>query len=63
MAAPQVSIDTLKAIAVLSGLTLTDEKLEILLPQVQQTMDSMAQLDQLDLENVEPAITFKSEKV
>ena len=63
MAATQVTIDTLKAMAVLSGLTLTDEKLDILLPQVQQSMDSMAQLDQLDLENVEPAITFKSEKV
>lgn len=58
----QVSRETLKAMADLLGLKFSEQKLEELLPQVQQTAKEMAGLDLLNLDDVEPAITFKPEK-
>ncbi|MCI0440576.1 MAG: hypothetical protein L0177_15795 [Chloroflexi bacterium] len=62
MAAPEITKETLKAIAALSGLTLADEKIDQLLPQVRQSAEAMAALDELDLEGVEPAIIFRAER-
>ena len=56
MANPRVTKETLKAMAQLSGLELSDEALEELLPQIRQTVESLAGLD---LQSVEPAIVFK----
>ncbi len=59
---PQVSKETLKAMADLLGLKFSEQKLKELLPQVQQMAKEMAGLDLLNLDDVEPAITFKPEK-
>ena len=59
MAKPQVTKETLKAMAQMSGLELSDEKLEELLPQIQRTVEALGGLGVLDLQNVEPAIVFK----
>lgn len=60
MAGPRLTKETLTALAVLAGLELTDERLDELLPQVQRNIDAMASLDELDLENVEPAVIFQA---
>ena len=57
----QVTKESLRAMASLSGLELSDERLEDLLPQAQQMVEGMAGLDVLDLESVEPAIVFKAD--
>ena len=56
----RISKDALRAMASLSGLELSDERLEELLPVVQRSADMAARLDELDLEGVEPAIIFKA---
>lgn len=58
MTGPKVSRETLRALADLAGLRISDEKLAELLPQVQRTLHSMADLDALDLKDVEPAVVF-----
>ncbi len=58
MAGPRISRETLRALADMAGLRISDEKLDELLPQVQRTLNSMAELDALDLKDVEPAVVF-----
>ncbi len=60
--APRVTKETLKAIASLSGIDLSEERLEHLLPQMQATLDSLAKLDELDLGETEPAFIFPMKK-
>ena len=60
MAEPRITKETLRALARLSGLELDDDRLEEILPQVQVNADAIARLDGLDLENVEPAVTFQA---
>jgi Asp-tRNA(Asn)/Glu-tRNA(Gln) amidotransferase C subunit len=60
MAEPRITKETLRALARLSGLELDDDRLEEILPQVQVNADAIARLDELDLENVEPAVTFQA---
>ncbi len=60
MAEPRITRETLRALARLSGLELDDDRLEEILPQVQVNADAIAHLDELDLENVEPAVTFQA---
>ena len=60
MAEPRITKETLRALARLSGLELDDDGLEEILPQVQVNADAIARLDELDLENVEPAVTFQA---
>lgn len=62
MADRRVTKDTLKALAAMLGLDLSDDTLDELLPQVQRTTESMSELDDLDLESVEPAVTFKADR-
>ena len=61
MTNPQISKEALKAMASMSGLNFSDEKLEELLPQIQQAAEALSGLDALNLGEVEPAITFKTE--
>ena len=61
MTNPQISKEALKAMASMSGLNFSDEKLEELLPQIQQAVEALSGLDDLNLGEVEPAITFKTE--
>lgn len=58
MAGPRISRETLRALADMAGVRISDERLDELLPQVQRTLDSMAELDALDLQDVEPAVVF-----
>ena len=45
----------------LVGLEISDERLEALLPQIQRSAASMNALDELlDLDGVEPTVTFVS---
>ncbi len=45
----------------LAGLEISDQRLEMLLPQIQTTSDATNALDEvLDLDGVEPAITFEA---
>ncbi len=61
MTNPQISKETLKAMASISGLNFSDDTLEELLPQIQQAAEALSGLDVLNLDEVEPAITFKTE--
>ena len=57
----EITLDSLRAMARLAGLEISDERLEALLPQIQRTSASMNDLDELlDLDGVEPAVTFVS---
>ena len=62
MVTPRASKETLKAMANLLGLEFSEQRLEKLLPQVQQMVKEMAGLDVLDLNDVEPAIIFRPER-
>lgn len=59
---PEVSKETLKAIARLSGIELTDQRLEEIAPQIQQTLDSLARLNELNLGDAEPANIFRAKR-
>lgn len=61
MTTPDVSRETVQALAVLAGLSLDDSELDALLPLVEQNVETMAALDAIDLKDVEPAIIFRSE--
>jgi len=58
VAEPNISRDGLRALASMAGLELTEDRLDVLLPEVRKALESRAQLDRLDLENVEPAVVF-----
>ena len=58
MAKPQVTKEALRAMASMSGLELSGERLDELLPQVQRVVEAMGDLDALNLENIEPAVVF-----
>ena len=61
MADTEITLESLRAMARLAGLEISDARLEALLPQIQRTAASMnALVEVLDLEGVEPAITFVS---
>ena len=61
MAAPKVTLESVQALARLIGLELPDEKVDALLPQLQRGSDGVASLDELKLEGVEPALSFKAD--
>ena len=58
MAEPQVSMESLKALAALAGLELSDERLEELAPHVRRAVEARARLERLDLKHVRPAVVF-----
>ena len=62
MSKPDVSVETLQAMADLLGLNVNRDQLEDLLPQVKGGAQAMAALDGLGLSEVEPAIVFRPER-
>jgi len=58
---PNVSKETLKAMATLLGLEFSGQRLEELLPRVQHMVKDLAELDRLNLNDVEPAFIFRPE--
>ena len=62
MAKRVITVETLRAMASASGLELTDEQLNDLLPQVQRSVDELERLDILDLQDVEPAVHFRADR-
>ena len=61
MSNPQITKSTLKALADLAGIELDDDRIQEILPQVQRNAEAMASLDELDIDGIEPAITFRVE--
>ena len=59
MREPRITKDTLRAMAAASGLDLTDQQLDDLLPQVQRSVEGIERLEALELQDVEPAVSFK----
>ncbi len=59
MSDTRITKETLIALAAAAGLELGDDKLDELLPQVSQAMESLGAVDALDLSGIEPAIGFK----
>ena len=55
-----ITVETLRAMASASGLDLTDDQLDDLLPQVQRSVDELERLDILELQDVEPAVQFRA---
>jgi Asp-tRNA(Asn)/Glu-tRNA(Gln) amidotransferase C subunit len=53
-----ITRDGLRALASMAGLELTEDRIEALLPEMRKAAESRAQLDRLDLSNVEPAVVF-----
>ena len=61
MAETEVTLQSLRAMAQLAGLEISDRRLETLLPLIQRTSAAINALDEaLDLDGVEPAITFEA---
>ena len=61
MAGTEVTLQSLRAMAQLAGLEISDRRLETLLPLIQRTSAAINALDEaLDLDGVEPAITFEA---
>ena len=56
-----ITVETLRAMASASGLDLTDDQLDDLLPQVQRSVDELERLDVLELQDVEPAVQFRAD--
>lgn len=62
MTSSLVSKESIRALANLVGLNISDDRIEELLPHMQRLSESKNQLDGLDLEGVEPALVFSPEK-
>ena len=62
MAKPQITREALRAMARMSGLELSEERLEVLLPEVQRVVEAMEELDVQDFEHIEPAVVFTMEE-
>ena len=58
MAEPLMSKEALSALAQSTGLNISDDVLDELLPRLRRFAEAAAELDALDLEGVEPAIVF-----
>ncbi len=61
MADTEITLQSLRAMAQLAGLEISDQRLETLLPVIQKTSAAINALDEvLDLDGVEPAIIFEA---
>ena len=61
MSDSRITKETLIALAAAAGLELGDDKLDELLPQVTQAMESLGAAEALDLSGIEPAVTFRAD--
>ena len=63
MPRPQITEESIKAMAAMVGLELSDERVAELLPQVQRAAELAAENETLDLTGVEPAFRFDPERL
>ena len=63
MPRPQITEESIRAMALMVGLELSDERVAELLPQVQRAADLAAENETLDLTDVEPAFRFDPERL
>jgi Asp-tRNA(Asn)/Glu-tRNA(Gln) amidotransferase C subunit len=63
MPRPQITEESIKAMAAMVGLELSDERVAELLPQVQRAAELAAENETLDLTDVEPAFRFDPERL
>lgn len=56
----RVSLAQLRAVADLAELPIDDDRLRLLLPQVESLIAGLDALDELDLDEVEPEIVFRA---
>ena len=61
MAAPQVTLEGVQALARLIGMELSDDKVNELLPLLRRGSDGVVGLDAIKLEGVEPALSFRAD--
>lgn len=61
MAAQHVTRESVQTLARLIGLELPDERVDELLPQLRRGSDGVVGLDELELEGVEPAVSFRAD--
>ena len=61
MADENITLVSVQALARQIGLELTDEKVNELLPLLRRGADGVAGLNELNLEGVEPAVSFKAD--
>ena len=61
MAAPQVTLESVQALARLIGMELSDDKVNELLPLLRRGSEGVVGLDALKLEGVEPALSFRAD--
>ena len=59
----QITEESIKAMAAMVGLELSDERVAELLPQVQRAAELAAENETLDLTDVEPAFRFDPERL
>ena len=59
----QITEESIRAMALMVGLELSDERVAELLPQVQRAADLAAENETLDLTDVEPAFRFDPERL
>ena len=58
MAEPLMSKEALRALAQSTGLNISDDVLDELLPRLRRSAEAIAELDALDLQGAEPATVF-----
>ena len=63
MPRPQITEESIRAMALMVGLELSDERVAELLPQVQRAAELAAENETLDLTDVEPAFRFDPERL
>ena len=63
MPRPQITEESIKAMAAMVGLELSDERVAELLPQVRRAAELAAENETLDLTDVEPAFRFDPERL
>ena len=63
MPRPEITEESIKAMAAMVGLELSDERVAELLPQVQRAAELAAENETLDLTDVEPAFRFDPERL
>lgn len=63
MPRPQITEESIRAMALMVGLELSDERVKELLPQVQRAAELAAENETLDLTDVEPAFRFDPERL
>ena len=61
MAAPQVTLEGVQALARLIGMELSDDKVDELLPLLRRGSDGVVGLDAIKLEGVEPVLSFRAD--